>query len=153
MKSLFILVFCLFSSLVYGEESSLKAPVVSSFASLVKKAKPVSEAPESVSEKDGYESKSSKSMDKKAEVESESSKSVDKTAEVESESSKSMDKTAEVESESSKSMDKNQRPVTQKIKQVFLDFIEILETEALDSEEYKKAVKFLEDSLYNSASF
>ena len=43
--------------------------------------------------------------------------------------------------------------VTQKIKGVFEDFIKILESRSVDSKEYKKAVKFLENSLYNEASF
>ena len=43
--------------------------------------------------------------------------------------------------------------VTKKIKKVFEDFIEILESRSIESEEYKKAVKFLENSLYNEASF
>lgn len=43
--------------------------------------------------------------------------------------------------------------VTQKIKQVFKDFLEILEKESMESNEYTKAVKFLENSLYNEASF
>ena len=43
--------------------------------------------------------------------------------------------------------------VTQKIKKVFIDFIEIIEKEPLESDEYKKAVSFLENSLYGEASF
>ncbi len=43
--------------------------------------------------------------------------------------------------------------IQKKIKDVFEDFLEILETEPLESEEYAKAVKFLENSLYNEANF
>ncbi|MCY4321471.1 MAG: hypothetical protein OXC37_03580 [Bdellovibrionaceae bacterium] len=43
--------------------------------------------------------------------------------------------------------------ITNKIKKVFEDFIKVLESEPLKSDEYKKAVKFLENSLYNEASF
>ena len=43
--------------------------------------------------------------------------------------------------------------ITKKIKKVFEDFIKILENRSVESEEYKKAVKFLENSLYNEASF
>lgn len=43
--------------------------------------------------------------------------------------------------------------ITEKIKQVFEDFVEILEKESVQSSEYSKAVRFLENSLYNEASF
>ena len=43
--------------------------------------------------------------------------------------------------------------ITQKIKKIFEDFVEILEKKNVESSEYIKAVKFLENSLYNEASF
>ncbi|MCZ0932006.1 MAG: hypothetical protein OXJ52_02520 [Oligoflexia bacterium] len=43
--------------------------------------------------------------------------------------------------------------ITKKIKSIFEDFIKILENRSVESKEYKKAVKFLENSLYNEASF
>jgi len=43
--------------------------------------------------------------------------------------------------------------ITQKIRKVFEDFLEILEKESVKSDEYKKAVGFLENSLYSEASF
>ena len=43
--------------------------------------------------------------------------------------------------------------ITSKIKSVFEDFIKVLENQSVESEEYRKAVKFLENSLYNTASF
>lgn len=43
--------------------------------------------------------------------------------------------------------------VSQKIKKVFTEFLEILETKSIDSKEYIKAVHFLENSLYNEAGF
>ena len=43
--------------------------------------------------------------------------------------------------------------ITRKIKEVFKDFLDILEKEKVQSKEYIKAVKFLENSLYNEAAF
>ena len=43
--------------------------------------------------------------------------------------------------------------VSHKIKQVFKDFLDILEKKSIVSSEYKKAVHFLENSLYSQASF
>lgn len=43
--------------------------------------------------------------------------------------------------------------VAQQIKKVFTSFLKILEKETLNSNEYAKAVRFLENSLYNEASF
>lgn len=43
--------------------------------------------------------------------------------------------------------------VTKQIKTVFEDFLKILENEIVESNEYTKAVRFLEGSLYNEASF
>ena len=57
------------------------------------------------------------------------------------------------EEKQSKSSSIRSSLVAQKIKKVFIDFLEIIEKESLDSEEYKKAVKFLENSLYSDASF
>ncbi len=45
------------------------------------------------------------------------------------------------------------RTASQAIKKVFEDFVEILEKESLPAKEYKKLVRFLENSLYGSASF
>ncbi len=49
----------------------------------------------------------------------------------------------------SKSLDN----VTKMIKKVFIDFLDILEKEPLNSKEYAKAVRFLENSLYSEANF
>ena len=43
--------------------------------------------------------------------------------------------------------------ITKKIKSIFEDFIKTLENRSVESDEYRKAVKFLENSLYNEASF
>ena len=43
--------------------------------------------------------------------------------------------------------------ITKKIRKVFEDFLEILDKESIESNEYAKAVRFLEQSLYNEASF
>ena len=43
--------------------------------------------------------------------------------------------------------------ISQKIKKIFSDFITLLEKEPLHSTDYTKAVQFLENSLYNQASF
>ena len=98
--------------------------------------------------------KPSESTDKPDKTPPKPSESMDKEVETESKSSESMNKEGETAPKTPASMEQEgQEPVTKKIKQVFKDFIEILETESLNSEEYRKAVKFLEDSLYNSASF
>ena len=54
---------------------------------------------------------------------------------------------------SNQTSQKNPGIVSQKIKKVFIDFLEVLEKESMDSKEYTKAVQFLENSLYNQASF
>ena len=147
MSFLIILMFNFMGGLVYGaEEAALKTPVATPFEAAFGKS--VSKTPQS-SDKDKPVSESPQSSDKDKSV-SESSQLSDKDKPV-SESPQPSDKDKPI-SESSKSK-VGKKLVTQKIKQVFVDFIEILETEALNSEEYKKAVKFLEDSLYNSASF
>ena len=43
--------------------------------------------------------------------------------------------------------------ITKKIKKIFEDFLEILDKESIESSEYAKAVRFLEQSLYSEASF
>ena len=43
--------------------------------------------------------------------------------------------------------------ISEKIKKVFVDFLEILESKSINSKEYIKAVHFLENSLYDEASF
>ena len=52
-----------------------------------------------------------------------------------------------------KNQEDSSQVITKKIKSVFEDFIKILENRSVESKEYKKAVKFLENSLYNEASF
>ena len=52
-----------------------------------------------------------------------------------------------------KEPDPSSQVITKKIKSIFEDFIRILENRSVESEEYRKAVKFLENSLYNEASF
>ena len=52
-----------------------------------------------------------------------------------------------------KESDSSAQAITKKIKSVFEDFIKILENQSVESKEYRKAVNFLENSLYNEASF
>ena len=66
-------------------------------------------------------------------------------------SQKSVDSPADSPSEAE---NPDKKPVvSRKIKEVFQDFINILETEAVQSPEYTKAVNFLERTLYNQADF
>ena len=71
----------------------------------------------------------------------------------ESKEEKQSEETHESQSVNIESSNKESNAVTKKIKQVFEDFLEILEKESIESSEYTKAVKFLENSLYNEASF
>ena len=59
----------------------------------------------------------------------------------------------ELEKDSARQESKMSDIVSQKIKKVFVEFLEILERKSIDSKEYIKAVHFLENSLYNEASF
>ena len=59
----------------------------------------------------------------------------------------------QIKEDEEKSSDKKTDIVSQKIKSVFIDFLEILDKESVSSNEYAKAVRFLENSLYNEASF
>lgn len=71
----------------------------------------------------------------------------------ESKNEKQNEETHDSKSVNEESDKKKSGLVTQKIKKVFVDFLEILEKESMESNEYTKAVKFLENSLYNEASF
>ena len=71
-------------------------------------------------------------------------------------SQKSLDSLSDEESSDLSEDSKVQKPkkvVSQKIKEVFQEFITILEKEKIQSLEYGKAVSFLEGSLYSQADF
>ena len=118
--------------------------------------------PETAKLKTKATSQTSKSADKKrvkAKTKKQKQRKANKTSKkqkAKSQKAEGKDQTKQKETALKEKPSPAEKPpgaVTLKIKEVFEDFLEILETKSIADTEYKKAVHFLERSLYNSASF
>ena len=155
MKSLLLFVFfCSFVVSAYGEKTEPKTqlPLMPEAALAAHKTK--AELKTQIEEGNidqGFEKKS-RSGQKNFQTEAQGNKQISGTKDKDSEQgAKIGGQNTGLDQKETKI--KSSDAITQKIKKVFEDFLEILEKESVQSDEYKKAVGFLENSLYSEASF